>query len=265
MLRMSTAAMGRAIAATTVGGLASGALAQDAESPAGAATDSFGIWPLFQQSFDVFTVLLVIGSLVAVAVIVRSMLDIRRRAILPDRSVGRIEELTEAGRVGELREFVRTDGSMLGRIVEAALSHPVRTRAGMREAAEMAGSDQCAYWFRRIELLNVIGNLGPLVGLAGTVWGMILAFSSLGVGGGEADPGELSIGISKALFHTLLGLMLAIPCLAVFGVYRSVVDRICTRGMLLGSQIVERLPARDEPDAAANGVGRTRDGAGSAP
>ena len=87
-------------------------------------------------------------------------------------------------------------------------------------------------------------------GLAGTVWGMILAFTSLGESGGQAGPSDLSLGISKALFHTLLGLTLAIPCLFVFGFYRSIVDRICTRGMVVCSQLIEALPADDDADGS---------------
>ena len=83
---------------------------------------------------------------------------------------------------------------------------------------------------------------GGVIGLAGTVWGMILAFTSLGEAGGQTQAANLSLGISKALFHTLLGLCLAIPCLFVFGLYRSIVDRICTRGMMVASEVVEILP-----------------------
>lgn len=209
-----------------------------------------GLWPLFRQSFDLFTVLLVLGSLVAVAVIVRCVLDIRPAKIMPASSLDRIDELTKAKRFRELESFVADDSSFVALVVRAALDHPSRTRVGMRDAAEMIASDESARWFRKIELLNVLGNLGPLIGLAGTVWGMILAFSALGATGGQANPGALSLGISKALFHTLLGLLLAIPCLAVFGAYRSVIDRLCTRGMVEAARVVELLPATDEPASA---------------
>jgi len=77
------------------------------------------------------------------------------------------------------------------------------------------------------------------------VWGMILAFTSLGVTEGQAGPAELSVGISKALFHTLLGLVLAIPCLLVAGVYRSAVERLCGRAIAESARLVERLPASE--------------------
>lgn len=201
-----------------------------------------GIWALFAQSFDAFTVLLLAGSLVAVALMFRVILDVRRSRIVPESSIRRIRELIDTGRTTDLRRLVEVDDTFPAIVVRAALEQVGKGEETVREAAELAASEQCARWFRRIEPLNVIGNLGPLVGLAGTVWGMILAFTSLGQAGGQAGPADLSLGISKALFHTLLGLLLAIPCLLVFGLYRSVVDRLCTRAMVASSDLVERLP-----------------------
>ncbi len=200
-----------------------------------------GLWHLFRQSFDFFTVLLVAGSVLAMAIAISCIIDIRERRILPKESTNRIVDLAAAGRWLDLREFVARDESFVGRVLRTALAAG-GSRDAVRESAELAAAEESARWFRRIELLNVIGNLGPLVGLAGTVWGMILAFTSLGASGGQAGPADLSLGISKALFHTLLGLCLAIPCLFVFGLYRSVVDRICTRGTVVCGQVVEHVP-----------------------
>jgi biopolymer transport protein ExbB len=203
-----------------------------------------GIWPLFLQSFDFFTVLLLAGSVAAGAYIFRALVEVRPGAILPGGRTRAMVEMVRQHRYAELRGYVERDRSFVARVLSAALTGG-SDRESMREAAEMAASEQVASWFRRIEPLNVIGNLGPLVGLAGTVWGMILAFTTLGQAGGQAGPADLSLGISKALFHTLLGLCLAIPCLLVFGFYRSVIDRHCTRAMVLAADLVEKLP--EEP------------------
>lgn len=233
--------MKRRIALMVLIGLAVSAPAWAQDEP-----DRIGLWPLFRQSFDLFSVLLIGGSLTAVAIIVRCVLDIRAINILPQSSVDQITQLTNRQNWTELDRFVGEDESFVGRVVRAALSLKDRDRSAIREAAELAASEECAAWFRRIEMLNVIGNLGPLLGLAGTVWGMILAFTSLGYAGGAAGPAQLSLGISKALFHTLLGLCLAIPCLLVYGYYRSVIDRLCTRGMVISAEVVEQLPATDD-------------------
>lgn len=198
---------------------------------------------MFLQSFDVFTVLLLMGSVVGVALIFICLFEVREQNIVPRDTANRLRDLARAGRWEDLAIAVRDDDSFLGRVVRPALEERGQDRTTIREAAELAASEESARWFRRIDMLSVIGNLGPLVGLAGTVWGMILAFTSLGTTGGQAGPADLSLGISKALFHTLLGLCLSIPCLLAFGIYRNVIDRLCTRGTVLASEIVEHIPS----------------------
>lgn len=218
------------------------------------------LWGLFEQSLDFFTVLLVIGSVYAVGLIVRCVLEVRGGRVLPARSVVRAEELIEAERWRELRDFARQDGSMVGVTLRAALEHPGMDKAQMRDAAELAASEECARWFRKVEPLAVLGNLGPLLGLAGTVWGMIIAFTSLGATGGDAGPSELSAGIAKALFHTLLGLLLAIPCLTAHGFFKARVDRVCNRGLVVVGSMVDRLPAFKAKKKRSRRSSRDRDG-----
>lgn len=215
------------------------AMAQGTEASTG--DEQSDIWTLFAQSFDLFTILLLLGSIIAVALIFRTVIDIREGKIIPGSSVKRIRELIQSNRSTDLKRLLETERTFPAIVVKAALDHAHKGEESAREAAELAASEQCAYWFRRIEPLNVIGNLGPLVGLAGTVWGMILAFTSLGQAGGQAGPADLSLGISKALFHTLLGLLLAIPCLLVFGLYRSLVDRHCNRALSICTELIDEL------------------------
>jgi len=203
-----------------------------------------GLWWLFTQSFDLFTVVLLAFSIVGMAWVVRCLVEVRASAIVPVRATKVIDEASRAGNWDELRAFVSKDGSMSSLIVRAALFAPLGTAESRRELAELTASEESARWFRKIEPLNVIGNLGPLVGLAGTVWGMVLAFTTLGEQGGQSGPTDLSLGISKALFHTLLGLCVAIPCLLVYGLYRGIVDRHCTRATIVAAGAIERVPER---------------------
>ena len=199
------------------------------------------VWDLFRQSFDLFTVLLVAGSVGVVWVSYLCALDLRERRILPESSLARLSELVRGGRRAELASFVSSDDSFPARVLKATLEAEAKGADAIRETAEIAASEQCARWFRRVEPLGLIGNLGPLIGLAGTVWGMILAFTELGATAGAAGPEELAPGIAKALFHTLLGLMLAIPALGLFGLFRARADRICNRGLRISGDLVERL------------------------
>lgn len=202
------------------------------------------LWALFVQSFDAFTVVLLLGSVVGVATIFVCMFEVRGRNIVPEAVLGRLIDLSRAGRWEDLTIAVREDDSFVSRVLRPAVAASGGDRTAIRDAAELAAAEESARWFRKIDFLSVIGNLGPLVGLAGTVWGMILAFTSLGNTQGQAGPADLSLGISKALFHTLLGLCLAIPCLLAYGIYKNIVDRLCTRGTVIASEIVERLPAK---------------------
>ncbi|MFO0831516.1 MAG: MotA/TolQ/ExbB proton channel family protein [Phycisphaerales bacterium] len=215
------------------------------------ALPSGDLWALFRQSFDAFTVLLIAGSLTGVTLIFLCLLEVREGNIAPADLCARMTNMATAGRVDELRDITQRDDSFVSRIVRASLAYPGADRTTLREAAELAASEESARWFRKIDMLNVIGNLGPLVGLAGTVWGMILAFTSLGASGGTAGPADLSMGISKALFHTLLGLCLAIPCLLTYSMFRARIDRLCTRAIVIASDIVEKLPAAPPPAAPA--------------
>lgn len=208
--------------------------------------EPLGLWGLFRQSFDLFTVLLLAGSLVGITAVFLCILDVRERNIVPEGVVGRLRDLARAGRWEDLAVAVKEDDSFVSRVLRPALALSGSDRTAIRDAAELAASEESARWFRKIDVLNVIGNLGPLVGLAGTVWGMILAFTSLGATGGQAQAADLSLGISKALFHTLLGLCLAIPCLLFFGLYRGVVDKLCTRAIVVAGEIVERVPSESD-------------------
>lgn len=211
---------------------------------------AMGLWPLFIQSFDLFSVVLILGSVAAVAIIVRNLFDVRSAVIAPKKSLDRIADLARAGRLAELEHAITDDKTFIGETLRPALGAKQAGRDAMHEAANLGASEAHARWSRRVEPLAIIGNLAPLVGLAGTVWGMILAFASLSAAGGRASPTELSLGISKALMHTLLGLMLAIPALAFAAFFRARIERAIGRAVVICAEAVDRL-ASGSPDRNA--------------
>lgn len=215
-------------------------LAQATTKP-GTGGGGVGAFDLFMQSFDVFTVLLVIASLAAGAFIVRAIIEITPKNITNEESERTLRRLLQDGNMAGLESYLQRDTSFYAAVIRAAHATPHSSdRGAVRAAAELAAAEQCGKWFRKIEPLNVIGNLGPLLGLAGTVWGMVLAFGALKATGGQASTaGDLSAGIAKALFHTLLGLLVALPALLVFGLYRTRVDGLCTKAMAVAAELVE--------------------------
>jgi len=204
------------------------------------------VWSLFVESFDVFSVVLIVGSLAAVSIIARLVLDARRSVIAPKETPARLDAALDAGDTDGALEIAREEGGIVGDALAAAHAARGSGSESMREAAELAASAACVRWTRPLDLLRVIGELGPLIGLAGTVWGMILAFVRLGQAGGAAGPTDLSLGISKALFHTLLGLMLAVPCLLVYGWYRSAIEKWCNEAFAHAGELVDRLARTDD-------------------
>lgn len=247
--REATAARRRWAWAIGIGAfLGAGALAQGSTDAPGAAAAGVSIWALFRQSFDLFTILIVAGSIASVAIIVRSLLVVRRPIILPEPSLASIKNMVTERRWPDLQKFVAEDEGFVGRVLAEALPK-VRTAGtaggapAIREVVEIAADNESARRFKEVELLGTLGNLGPLLGLVGTVWGMIIAFTAIGETGGQAAAAQLSIGIAKALFHTFLGLTLAIPSLLAFGVFRERLDRLCTEGTMIATDTMDAISA----------------------
>lgn len=193
---------------------------------------------------------IVICSVIGVSLIIQGFIKVKREALIPQASTNRMREMIAQRQFKELLDFTEYDASFVSKALNPALKRAPNFGA-MKDAMETAVAEQTAEQFRRIEYLNIIGNLGPLLGLLGTVFGMIDAFQSLNAAQGNASPAQLSGGISLALTHTMLGLMLAIPCLAAFGVLRTMVDRLTVQGALIAEDLLMMIkPAEARPATA---------------
>ena len=176
-------------------------------------------------------------SVAGVTLIIQGFIRNRASVYMPPESVNRIRELIAARQFNELLDFTERDPSFVSKALNPALKRAPSFSA-MKEAMETAIGEQTAERFRSIEYLNIIGNLGPLLGLLGTVLGMIYAFDAMQAARGSASPSDLAEGISVALTHTVLGLFLAVPCLAAFGVLRTIVDRLTVRAALVAEDLL---------------------------
>lgn len=147
---------------------------------------------------DMVFVIIALCSVIAMTLIVKGFIQARRSVMLPDASIERMRELIQNRQFKDLEEFTAVDGSFVAKALNPALKRAPSFSA-MKEAMETAIGEQTAEQFRKIEYLNIIGNLGPLLGLLGTVLGMIAAFAALSRAGGNANPAQLADGISAAL------------------------------------------------------------------
>ena len=245
----------------------SSSFAQNGGGTAGAAAaeakpQKQSILSLILGHIDFVSVTIACLSIWGLTLIIQGFIKIRAGALIPESSTNHIRELIGRREFKELIDFTENDPSFVSRALNPALKR-APSFSSMKEAMETAVAEQTSEQFRKIEYLNIIGNLGPLLGLLGTVLGMIEAFQDLMAAGGDANPAKLAGGISTALCHTFLGLFLAVPCLAVFGIQRTMVDRLTTQGALISEELLLLIkPAEAKPAAAsAAAVASVRPGA----
>ncbi len=170
--------------------------------------------------------IIVFMSLVSVTIVAEHFWTIRRATIVPDHEVEAMRQLIEARKFRECVEHIQKGRSMFADVLAAGLRHGRHGFEAMREAAEEQANAWGSRLFRRAEYLNIIGNLSPLMGLLGTVLGMIEACSAMQQAHGAYKPENLAGGISLALVNTFLGLVVAIVSLGFFGVCRNRVDAL---------------------------------------
>ena len=191
-------------------------------------------------------------SIVGMTLILQGFIRNRESVFMPPATTETIRNMIQAKQFKELMEFTENDPSFISQSLNPALKR-APSFSSMKEAMETAVGEQTAQRFRGIEYLNIIGNLGPLLGLLGTVLGMILAFRAMNAAEGNASPAQLAGGIATALMHTFLGLALAVPCLACFGILRTIVDRLTVRGALVSEELllmIKPAEARQQPAGA---------------
>ena len=225
----------------------------DAAAPAGSEPSAIGVTfrLIMDHLVDPITWTIAILSIIALTLIIQGIIKNRAAVMIPEESNNQIRDLIAQKKFKDLIDFTETDPSFVSKALNPALKR-APSFSSMKEAMETAIGEQTAEQFRKIEYLNIIGNLGPLLGLLGTVMGMIQAFEKMHQAGGAAKPAELANGISTALTHTFLGLFLAVPCLGAFGVLRTIVDRLTIKGALIAEEMLLMVkPAEAKPGAPA--------------
>jgi biopolymer transport protein ExbB len=181
-------------------------------------------------------------SVVSIALIIHYLIVLRRSTQVP---AGLAKALVLAARRGQARDIVeitREDETMLGQAACAGVGQLSAGRESARAAIDEAVEEQATRLFRRIEYLNVIGNISPMIGLFGTVVGMINAFGRIySAGGGMPDAAKLAGDISVALITTFWGLLIAIPALSIFSLLRNRIDAFAAESVKLCDSLVSLL------------------------
>lgn len=187
-------------------------------------------WPIWPIIF---------ASVVAVGIIIERALALRQSVVAPRDLLSKVvEEYRKSGVNAEM--LVRLHkSSPLGRIFAAGLKNVKSTRDVMKESIEEAGRAVVHDLDRYLTTLGTIASMSPLLGLFGTVVGMIEIFGSNSPTGGAGNPAQLAHGISVALYNTALGILVAIPSMIFYRHFRAKVDTLVVEMELQALKLVE--------------------------
>jgi biopolymer transport protein ExbB len=176
-------------------------------------------------------ILIGILSVVGLGFIIEHIITIRKDVLVPEGIANELEIMIREGRIDEAVDYCRdpANESLVAEVVYAGLQRFQSSEFGFAEykaAVEEAGEDQTGRLYRKTEVLGVVAAIAPMLGLQGTVIGMIESFNLIASTGGAARPDELAGGIGKALVTTMEGLFVAIPAMIAFSYFRNKIDSV---------------------------------------
>lgn len=188
--------------------------------------------------------LLLVLSILSIGMIVAMAMGNTRDTLLPESLVDSVRSHLAAGRYKEAMAATEQDDSYFARIMHGGMKEASHGYGAILRGLEQTADEQTTLRFRRIEFLNVLGQVSPMIGLFGTVYGMILAFQAIVVSGGNADPVMLAGGIGTALTTTFWGLVVAIPALSGYAIIRNKIDERTTEATLEAEDMLGQFRPR---------------------
>lgn len=186
-------------------------------------------------------VLLLVLSVISAYLIVDHLISIRRKDLMPDGLGESVRQYLLQGKIAEAQEACREKPSFLSFVLMHGISELEFGWNSVEKSVEDALAEQSARLFRKIEYLSVIGNLAPMIGLLGTVIGMIMAFQGVASTQGTASAPELAEGIYQALVTTVGGLLVAIPSIGAFAVFRNRIDQLVAEAAYVTQHVFSPL------------------------
>lgn len=225
-----------------------GAGGADGDDPAAGAADAGG--PASQQTLLGWTIdslgwpyvlIFLALSFTLVSLFVMNLLAARRETLLPQELVDGFEERLNEKKFQDAYDLARSDESVLGQVLSAGLAKLSKGYNKALEGMQEVGEEESMKLEHRLSYMALIGNLSPMIGLFGTVQGMISSFQVIALGGATPKPADLAAGISTALFTTLVGLAVAIPAIAAYNILRNRVSRLLLEVGVTSENLMSRF------------------------
>jgi biopolymer transport protein ExbB len=221
-----------------------------ATTPAAEPQMSYLAWVVEAMGWH-YTIAFLAISFALVALFVMNVLAARRENVVPPALVDGFEQHLNAKKYQEAYELAKADDSFLGRILSAGLSRVYGGYDEAIEAMQEVGEEENLRLEQRLGYLALIGTISPMIGLLGTVEGMVESFMVIAnTATGAPDPQELAKGISKALFTTLVGLYLAIPALTAYHVIRNRISRLVLEVGVVSEGMMRRFRKSEKKSEA---------------
>lgn len=172
-------------------------------------------------------------SVVAMALVIEHLITIRRSILIPPSLGEEVHGLIASGSFRHAEQQCKLRPSFLSQVILAGLGQVRLGYAAVEKAMEDASQSEAARMFRKIEFLSVVANISVMLGLFGTVVGIVIAFKRVADTQGVARPADLASGIYLAMMTTAEGLAIAIPCVATYAVFKHRADQLAAETTLM--------------------------------
>lgn len=203
-------------------------------------TEIFHTMVNFMNKGGLFMWPLLFCSIVTVATIALAALTLRQSKVLPLVIESEIERLTPGGNAERLVRIVNDDNSSLAAVVRTALQHLRWPRSENIESVQTRARRELVRLERGLIVLEVVTGIAPLIGLIGTVSGLVHVFSGLGLSTGASDTKAVALGISEALNCTIFGLSIAVPALIGFSYFSKKIEVMSVEMESLVSDLIAK-------------------------
>ena len=198
---------------------------QQGAGPAPEPPQSYLSW-VFASLGWFYTLVFLALSFTLVALMVMNFLSARRDNVCPIALLDAFEQMLNEKQYQEAYEMAKSDESFLGQVLSAGLAKLSAGYPQAIEAMQERAEEETMKLEHRLSYMALIGTISPMIGLLGTVQGMVASFQVIAAGGSTPKAVDLAEGISKALFTTLLGLMIAIPAIVVFNLLKNQIAKL---------------------------------------
>lgn len=224
--------------------------------------ESFLAWMI--RASGIFGFLIMLVSFIMVALIVMDVLQLRRDNYLPAAFIEQFERLLTEKNYQAAYEAAKGNDSFIGKVLAAGMARLNRGYDDAIQGMAEVGEEETMAMDHSIGYLALVGSVAPMLGLLGTVQGMVLSFQVIATSTTSPKPYELADGIATALFTTLEGLAVAIPAIISFSLFKNRLAKFTMEAGFVSEELMRRFQGMGK-QAAAPAPAAPRPAGGGAP